>query len=528
MNKPRIYFYNDGRHPLIYMYEPPMQKEEYEAAVDELLGTPVQALVFALGEGRTMLHDTRVGELWGHNVDRWPHLIWRRAHQNARMMIEEGNDPLRVISDRAKNENILFYPSLNVQWPAVDRREGGVWVRVSDFRWDNKHLEIGAGGDLDPKHPAFGCLDFRHPKAREERFAIVEETVRCYPVSGFEVNLNSYPYFFHPERIEEGRPLLTEWIKRVSEVVRGSGANRELLIRVSTNLEGSRSLGMDVTEWIRQELVDVLVVQDRPSVVNQMADFRPLVEAARDSGTRIVAAIQSVINSDRVDLETIEMVRATACNYWGQGIDGIFLDRGWFTDWPYEAPFYEKLREMPYPRLMESRDKHYHLLTDPSRGVEDTGIQTRALLPAKLKVNQPVKLNFTISDDLFRWDSVGRVHQVLLRIRVIQTTELDRLRFRLNDRDLSEEFLRKINHMYKMHAPRRRIFGYWFVYNLERNFWPSRGRNRLEVTLLKRDPEVTTEIAVHDVELETKYLMGKNFHRGYVDTDLGPYEFSVT
>ena len=44
--KPRIMFYNDCRHPAIYMYEPPMQKEQFEAAVDEVLGTPVDTLVF--------------------------------------------------------------------------------------------------------------------------------------------------------------------------------------------------------------------------------------------------------------------------------------------------------------------------------------------------------------------------------------------------------------------------------------------------------------------------------------------------
>ena len=64
MPQPRIMFYHDGRHPLIYMYEPPMQKEEYEAAVDELVGTPVDTLMFCLGDGRTVLHDTKVGELW--------------------------------------------------------------------------------------------------------------------------------------------------------------------------------------------------------------------------------------------------------------------------------------------------------------------------------------------------------------------------------------------------------------------------------------------------------------------------------
>ena len=36
--KPRIMFYNDARHPAIYMYEPPMEKEQFEAAVDEVLG----------------------------------------------------------------------------------------------------------------------------------------------------------------------------------------------------------------------------------------------------------------------------------------------------------------------------------------------------------------------------------------------------------------------------------------------------------------------------------------------------------
>ena len=65
MNKPKIMFYHDGRHPLIYMYEPPMQKEEYQEAVDQLVGTPVEAINFTMGDGRTVLHETEVGELWG-------------------------------------------------------------------------------------------------------------------------------------------------------------------------------------------------------------------------------------------------------------------------------------------------------------------------------------------------------------------------------------------------------------------------------------------------------------------------------
>ena len=114
---PVILFENDGRHPLIYMYEPPIQVEEYQSAVDELAGTPVDVLVFCLGDGRTMLHDTQAGELWGHNVEQWPHLIFRRAHQNATGLIAEGHDPLALICQRARQTGMGVYPQLLVQVP---------------------------------------------------------------------------------------------------------------------------------------------------------------------------------------------------------------------------------------------------------------------------------------------------------------------------------------------------------------------------------------------------------------------------
>ena len=65
---------------------------------------------------------------------------------------------------------------------------------------------------------------------------------------------------------------------------------------------------------------------------------------------------------------------------------------------------------------------------------------------------------------------------------------------------------------------------YWFVFKLDRDHWPQQGANTLEVMLLNRDTEVVRQIRIRDVELETKYLMGRNFHRGFVDPDLGRYE----
>ena len=124
------------------------KRRSAKAAVDELAGTPVEALMFCLGDGRTVLHDTEVGELWGHNVQKWDHLIFRRAYQNALHLIQEGNDPLRIICDRAHEVGLLFYPTLLMQLESGERGGGGYDIRSSDFRLDNKHLEIGAKGEL--------------------------------------------------------------------------------------------------------------------------------------------------------------------------------------------------------------------------------------------------------------------------------------------------------------------------------------------------------------------------------------------
>ena len=527
MSQPKLMFYHDGRHPLIYMYEPPMQKEEYEQGVDELIGTPVDCINFCMGDGRTVLHDTKVGELWGHANDKWSHAIFRRAHQNAKGLIEEGNDPLQIIADRAHQYGKAFYPVLLVQQgsgdPATD-------TRGSQFRFNNKHLDIGAAGDVDPNFKGFQNADFKHQEIRDERFDLIQETLQNYDCDGFELQMNYMPYYFHPGHVQDGVPIMTEWIKRVHDEVKASGADRELVVRIPASVKGCLSVGMDVIDWVEKGIVDVIVAQDfsGPELVNGMSNFRELVEATRGTKTRVHAAVQSNVDSDRVAQGPIEFIRGVATNYWAQGVDGLYLAH-WFGNWPYKAPFYEKLRELPYPEVMEARDKIYYLPTVSERhDSPDTepGLTMQLTRPIQGE-GQTEPFTLTISDDLRKWDKVGRVHKVILRVRIMGTTELDEYTFKLNGKKLPEALLRKINQLYRMSAPRYRTgSGYWFIYELDEEHWPVKGDNILEITHDVVDDVVIESGLVRDVELETQYLMGKNFHREFVDRELGPYEIS--
>ena len=301
---------------------------------------------------------------------------------------------------------MLIYPTLLVQQGRGSRDQD---VRCSNFRFDNPHLEIGARGDLDADFPGLTCLDFKHEEVREERFALIEETLNNYPIDGFELQLNYTPYYFHPDEVEAGREIMTAWVRRVYEAVKGSGARRELAIRIPASLEGCLEVGMDVCDWMQQGIVNVVIGQtfSGPELVDSTIDFRPLVEAAEGTNCRFHAAIQSHVDSDRLGEASIEMVRATACNYWAQGVDGLYLAH-WFGNWPYQADFYEKLRELPHPEVMAPKDKHYYVPTETGRYPKpptEPGIAMS--LPAALAVDRPTEVKFKISDDLPRWIRSG-------------------------------------------------------------------------------------------------------------------------
>ena len=513
---PRIMFYNDGRHPAIYMYEPPMQKEQFEAAVDELLGTPVEVLVYGLGDGRTVLHDTQVGKLWGDPVKKWPHLIFRRAHQNAKMMLEKGQDPLRIVCERARATGMLIYPSLMLNRGRGENRFHD--VRAANFTWENQHLEIGARRDLNPDFPGLRKLDFKHKAVRNERFALIEEVLQNYPVDGFELRFG-HDDFFHPEEVEAGRAIMTAWVKRVSNAVKASGPDRELVVLVPASIETAHSLGLDLREWIRQGIVDVIAAKTYNYRLDNLADFRLLVEAAKGSSVRIYAGANGGLNSDRVGSATIEMIRALASNYWAQGIDGLYLNQ-WFagTNWPYHATFYEQLREVPYPQVMAPKDKLYMVPTGGPSYPPNLPVP----LPQDLQEGQTVKVRLPVADNLPRWDRQARIHEVLFRIRLVNHTELDRVSVRLNGKVLPDFQLRKINHLYRMHAPRFRVNNsYWYIYRLDRDHWPKQGDNVIEVKLTRRDPDVTPSLQLRDVEMEIRYLLGRHYYRDE-DPDLGP------
>ena len=331
-------------------------------------------------------------------------------------------------------------------------------------------------------------------------------------------------------------------------------------------------------------LVDVLVAQPLhtpnanygPSIgdatMDPNADYSEFVASAAGTKAHFHATLQTSLKSDRMDEGSIEYIRGAACNLWAQGVDGLYL-ASWY-DWPRQASFYEKLREVPFPSIMACKDKVVFIPTDqddPARPSRNMGAKhpndplqrylfepSTAQLPALLPLGKAVTVTFYLSDNLQQWHSVGRVHKVVLRVRIVGINEVDHLVVALNGKELDqvsdlEEVSsshsgsghhRRINEMYKMKAAQYRVMGCWLLFHLRTSHWPRCGKNDLTVTVVHRDPAMLFEdssnraaggaeqdhngpqdVTLRDVECATYYLMGRSFHRADdhgTDPDLVP------
>ena len=209
MRKPKLIYYNDSRHYLMYRYDPPLSRHVLRQPVDEILGTGVDTLFFGLASGATFLHDTRVGKRWGEGVSDHNHgIMWWRAGKNLERAIADGLDPLQVVIDRAHEKDIQIVCSLRIN-------EGGTGGGLNKNRYmfsrlKEEHPEYMIGDDsADPGKST--CLNFAIPEVRQERLAIIEEVCDRYGADGIEID-DYVRTFFRQSEIEKNTPLLTEFM----------------------------------------------------------------------------------------------------------------------------------------------------------------------------------------------------------------------------------------------------------------------------------------------------------------------------
>ena len=505
MRRSRTIYFNDARHYYLFAFEPPMHLQDAWRPVDEVAGTAVDTFIYGVARGDGLFYPTRKGKRFGQGVDEFDMGAYWRVWGSMQSLIDRGLDPLTVLVDRAHDKGMDFFASFRMGSYEAANPEGS-----------NRAGEPGFGD------PSQGGRGFANPGVREAQFSVLEELATCYPVEGLELDYSAYfgtaPPYFRAEEAEESSSVMTEHVRRISEMVRQRpGTPGQIGARVPPTEEMCLKIGLDVRSWLREGLLDY--VSPMLYVYFQVDADMPidwLVSAAHDGDASVFGMLQpytydgAPLSGDPNDALdggvkhfTPAVMRAAAATYRARGADGLYT---YFMSWPLSDPERRMLTELGDPDLIAEGDKHYVL---PRRSPEAVEMGYDVTLPLEMASADPTRrypISFTIADDIE--GAASRIRQVRLRLRLSNLVSADRLDVLLNGRSLEEETcLRDFGGFdLKRPGPHRidPYRGQWLEFHL-RGVRPRQGENVLEISLVERPAKLGGKVTVDDVEVIVEY-----------------------
>ena len=455
-----------------------MKMEDAWRPIDEVAGTAVDTFSYGVERGDGLFYPSKVGRQFKYGGDSTAFrqaAYWRVWH-NMQSLIDRRLDPLTVLIDRAHEKGMDFFAS----------------------------LRLGTYEGMDPAHQLkSGGRGFVHPEVRDHQFAVLEELAKDYPTEGVELDLaaplGGASYYFREEDVEAYTPVMTQWVRKVSEMVRNRpGKPGQVGAQVYPTEALNRKCGLDVRSWFADGLLDYVVPMVYGyTLVDSQMPIEWLIKAAHQSETSVYVMIQPNYNREERELHTREwatpeMMRAAVANYWALGADGMYT---WFLQWPLGDAARRILSELGDPDLVREGDKHY-LVNKHLEIAEIVGYQTLLPLTVPASDRSRHRIPFVIADNI--QGTPERIRQVWLRINITNLVSADRLRILLNGKSLSKETC--LRDFAKINA----YNGQWLEFHLS-NVRPRRGQNLLEFVLDRRAEGLVGPLRIEDVEIIEGY-----------------------
>ena len=240
----------------------------------------------------------------------------------------------------------------------------------------------------------WGGFNFVHPEVRQHRLDFIERTAADHDFDGYELDFNRMGISFPLGQERENAHLLTELVREARQRLDAVGQRRgrpyTLAVHVVDSLERSMELGLEVERWVREGLVDVLLVGmgHLPSRLR----LDQFVSLGRTHGVPVYATLNG--NSYRAGAwEGLygrpvfrEGMRASAAYYLQEGADGIYLFN--YANEPTQElsreEFTSALSELGEAETLAGKNKVYGIQSTAHSGGPIIQGSESALLPVVL------------------------------------------------------------------------------------------------------------------------------------------------
>ena len=341
--------------------------DDLRGAVRRLRDTPVAVFEWCVISGSRTNFPSRTTELIGAGMKEFPRRGDKLAAETLAQLAGQGTDTLQVVAAACHESGIACYASIRMNGD-YSEKGGASWgdslARFfnSRFWWEHPEFRVrAAGGDDRTK------LSYAFPAVQDFKLSIIREAVER-EVDGVNLDFQRHPEFFGNEEPMaeafrakygvDGRSvpasdarwfplraeIMTEFVRKVRAVLDAAGKQKGRRLGLSARIDWKayRAWGCDPEGWMREGLIDLLVVGER-GLGGYEFDLAPFVKIARGTGCAVLFGEEAVVKGhDRTAEEdrfiaagkmtpppstllAVEAYRMRAERWYAVGADGVHL-----------------------------------------------------------------------------------------------------------------------------------------------------------------------------------------------------------
>ena len=421
----------------------------------------------------------------------------RKQHQRFLPMLDGGIQPLQVLLEHSHKRNMAFIAGFRMNdTHGRDHFPDRANFVESHPEWQLKDTREGEG--YQQGFP----LDFTFDPVRDYIFEVMREVVSRFDVDGLEMTFRDPVYFPYPEGRNRAH-LMTRLVRRIrgllDEFSQSRGRRILLGARVFSTLEECLDMGLDVSTWVAEGLIDHLSPMD-----TMFCDFNaPWAEfgaLTRNSSCLLFPTLNQW-TSRRMRMRGEGMTpancRALAQTFYAAGADGITIYApvaGFLWSPPFYPQTLQVLHQLRGPQRVALGERHY--IFDPTWEGEtafgpdrcSTGVLKAQRVVLDRRAAKPTGVY-----PLRLYERMDRAHKAALLLRGDLTAQ-DELEVRLNGVPMSPGPFGRPNARFLERFPNTR----WFPVP------PTAmacGDNQLTMTLINANPHASGDIVIDEVEI---------------------------
>ncbi|MBN2025037.1 MAG: hypothetical protein JW809_19830 [Pirellulales bacterium] len=319
----RLIFNNDGGD-VIYGAEHTPQGL-LDVRTSGLAGTQVDSIYYTSRSSGFGLftHNTQVGEIFTSTGGRY-------SNNMTQDLIDQGTDVLKVMSQFARANDIEMIWSMRMN-DTHDASGDSYTYAFPRLKVDHPEWLMGSLTDR-PAHGAWSAIDYGVAEVRSLALAYVEEVCENYDIDGVELDFFRHPFYFRShtsggKATQADRDQMTQLIRDIRTMTERVGLERErpflLSIRIPDSMGYCRDIGLDVTQWLQEGLVDTMAV----SCYVRAEPWSASVALGHQYDVPVYASLSESRMSGEAGAirKSFDSYMARASGAWQEGVDGIYM-----------------------------------------------------------------------------------------------------------------------------------------------------------------------------------------------------------